>query len=328
MSKGRWRFFGICLIAFVLSFGCSVATKLLCKPAIFRQYSVKWDDSMGTIVRDIPYGDGDANKFDLYLPSDKSRETYRLVVYLHPGGFTSGDKSGDKDMLQWLCSKGYVAAGINYTLRTDENNANIYTQSMEIKSSMPKVIEEAQKLGYRIDAMGIAGGSAGGTLAMLYAYRDAKDSPVPVKMMFEAVGPCSFYPDDWDNYGLDKSPEAAAVMFSVMSGQTITPEMFGTPEYEELIKPISAYMWIDADSVPSVVAYGQYDKVQPFKGTRHLKGALEKYNVPHEFIVASHSGHGLQNDNKAYALYLQKVVEYLDRYLPVCETPPFCPPEP
>lgn len=50
-------------------------------------------------------------------------------------------------MLQWLADKEYVAAEINYTL-WDENNpdANIYTQSLEIKNSMPKVIEKAKKI--------------------------------------------------------------------------------------------------------------------------------------------------------------------------------------
>ena len=64
--------------------------------------------------------------------------------------------------------------------------------------------------------MAVSGGSAGGCLALLYAYRDAKDSPVPVKMVFEAVGPSSFYPEDWTNYGLDQNKDAAAAMFSVM----------------------------------------------------------------------------------------------------------------
>lgn len=37
-------------------------------------------------------------------------ESYGLVVYLHAGGFTSGDKNADTKMLQWLCENGYVAA--------------------------------------------------------------------------------------------------------------------------------------------------------------------------------------------------------------------------
>jgi len=69
---------------------------------------------------------------------------------------------------------------------------------------MPVVIAEAEKLGYHIDEMAISGGSAGHSLAMLYAYRDADTSPVPVRMVFGAVRPSCFYPEDWNSYGLDK----------------------------------------------------------------------------------------------------------------------------
>ena len=70
-------------------------------------------------------------------------------------------------------------------------------------SSIPYVVKEAEKLGYNIDRMAMSGGSAGGCLALIYAYRDADTSPVPVKMVFEGVGPSSFYPEDWKNYGLE-----------------------------------------------------------------------------------------------------------------------------
>ena len=59
----------------------------------------------------------------------------------------------------------------------------------KIKESIPYVIAEAEKLGYHINEMSIGGGSAGHALAMIYAYRDADESPVPVKMTFGAVGP-------------------------------------------------------------------------------------------------------------------------------------------
>ena len=45
---------------------------------------------------------------------------------------------------------------------------------MEIKQAMPVVIEEAKKLGYNINEMAISSGSAGRTLAMLYAYRNSE----------------------------------------------------------------------------------------------------------------------------------------------------------
>lgn len=313
--KMLWGF--IYVGVFIAVFIISAIFKMTYSP-LAKEFTVNWDDSVGKIYTDISYGEKEANKFDLYVPADDSRESYGLIVFLHPGGFTTGDKSGDAQILQWLCSKGYVTAGINYTFRDEEHpEASVYSQSIEIKESMPYVVAKAEKLGYKIDEMSIGGGSAGGCLALLYAYRDADTSPVPVKMVFEAVGPSCFYPEDWESYGLDKSPEAAAELFGVMAGKTITPDMFGTPRYDEEIKDISAVLWVDEDTVPTLCAYGVYDKIQPFKGSQRLAKALEKYNVPHDYIVCEHSGHGLQNDNDKYAEYMRKIIEYLDTYMPV-----------
>lgn len=195
------------ILVFILAFLCGVASKFAIKPSWAQEYSVQWSDELGTLKADIPYGDGEANKFDLYLPKDNTKESYGLVVYLHAGGFTTGDKSDDAQMLSWLCSKGYVACGINYTLRTESNNASVLTQSNEIKAAIPKVIEAAEAEGYSIDKLAMAGGSAGHTLAMLYAYRDAAEAPVPVVLTFGAVGPSCFHTEDWDNYGFDKNTE-------------------------------------------------------------------------------------------------------------------------
>lgn len=301
--------------AFLAAFVGSAVFKMTHDP-LGGATKVAWSDETGTVYTDIPYGEGEANRFDLYLPADGSKETYGLVVYLHAGGFTTGDKSDDAEILRWLCSKGYVAAGVNYTLRNEENPAaSVYTMSQDVKNSIPAVVQKAAELGRPVDRMAVAGGSAGHTLAMLYAYRDADTAPVPVKMVFGAVGPSSFCPEDWTPYGLDQNPEAAASLFSVMAGRTITPGMIGTPAFDEAVKDISAYRWVDEDSVPTLCAYGVYDKVCPFGTVRHLLGALEKYGVPHDCIEFPHSGHGLQNDSKQARLYYEKISEYLETYL-------------
>lgn len=121
------------ILVFILAFGAGVASKFAFQPGWAKEYSVAWNDELGTRVVDLPYGDGDANKFDLYLPADSGKGSYGLVVYLHAGGFTAGDKSGDVEMLSWLCKKGYVAAGINYTLFAEleggaTNGASVLTQ--------------------------------------------------------------------------------------------------------------------------------------------------------------------------------------------------------
>lgn len=190
-TKGRLKWLAIYTLAFIVVFAGSVLLKVTHQPSWAKKYKVDWSEEIGTAHFDIPYGDKEANKFDLYLPADNSKKTYGLVVYLHAGGFATGDKADDKEMLQWLTSKGYVAAGINYTLRNESNpTASVYAQSMEIKQSIPVVIEKAKELGYEIDKMAMSGGSAGHALAMIYAYRDGKESPVPVTMVFGAFVLC------------------------------------------------------------------------------------------------------------------------------------------
>lgn len=94
------------ILVFVLAFGAGAVSKVVIQPGWTKKYNVPWSDELGTRMVDLPYGDGAANKFDLYLPADTGKRNYGLVVYLHAGGFTAGDKSGDVEMLSWLCKKG------------------------------------------------------------------------------------------------------------------------------------------------------------------------------------------------------------------------------
>ena len=175
------------IVVFVISFAAGVVSKGLIKPSWSKKYEITWSDTLGTLIEDISYGEGESNKFDLYLPKDAGRENYGLVVYLHAGGFTTGDKTDDRQMLAWLCSKGYVAAGINYSLfqelNGNSNGVSVLSQSNEIKAAVPKVIEAAVNQGYNIDKMAVAGGSAGHALAMIYAHRDAAEAPVPIVLI-------------------------------------------------------------------------------------------------------------------------------------------------
>ena len=310
---------GVGILTFLLSFASGIASKFIFQPQWAKKYNVKWSSEIGTLKENFAYGDGEANKFDLYLPKDNSKSHYGLVVYLHPGGFTSGDKSGDREMLAWLCSKGYVAAGINYTLRTENNTASVLSQSLEIKAAIPKVVKASAKAGYPIDKMTIAGGSAGHTLAMIYAYRDGKSAPVPVVFTFGAVGPSSFVAEDWGIFGIgfdnDESRTAGAALFSVMSGARISSAEIADGSYLAKVHPIAAADYVPENPVPTVVAYGTWDKVQPFPASRRLESALQKNGADYQYFVLNHSGHGLQNDNKIYAAYMKSVETYLQKYM-------------
>lgn len=299
---------------FLFFFCFGILSKILLDP-LKGTAKTEWTSAVGTTYTDLSYGSEPAQKFDLYLPA-APQNSYGLIVYLHAGGFTSGDKSDDTEILKWLCSKGYVTAGINYTLfGTKTPNVSVYSQSKEIRSAIPRVIEEAKQLGYPIDRMAIAGGSAGGTLALLYAYRDGATAPVPLRFVCEMVGPPSFHHTDWTTYGLDRNAEAAAVLFSQMSGNHITAAMIEADNYTEAIKCISADLWINENSVPALLAYGKHDKICPFPTVQPLLNALNANGVPYDYYEFPHSGHGLQNDNKLYLAYLEKLEEYLETYL-------------
>ena len=320
-GNGKMKFVLLCIGVFILSTVCGAASKMI-SPSWAKQYSVKWSDEVGTLRSEISYGEGEANRFDLYLPKDNSRENYGLVIYLHAGGFTTGDKTDDKDTLAWLCSKGYVAAGINYTLRSEEHpEASVLSQSNEIRAAVPKVIEAAEAAGYHIDKMTMAGGSAGHCLAIIYAYRDGKEAPVPVVLTYGGVGPSNFHREDWSCYGLDKDTDesiiATQMLFSSMLGEMLTEEEIRDGSYLERMHIISASEWVSNNPVPTVVAYGTHDRVQAFPASLRLKAALEENNVDYKYFEFQHSGHGLQNDNAVQKQWMEAVEEYLDKYMPL-----------
>ena len=68
-------------------------------------------------------------------------------------------------------------------------------------------------------------------------------------------------------------------------------------------------------SIPTLIAYGKQDRVCPYGTVKHLVDALEANGVPYDYIECPHSGHGLQNDNKLYAQYMDLVDVYLERYM-------------
>lgn len=84
-KKGRVMWGFIYVGVFRAAFSGSAVVKMTVDPT-GGKYASRWDDSVGTVYTDLPYGEGEANKFDLYAPADKGRESYGLVIYLHAGG--------------------------------------------------------------------------------------------------------------------------------------------------------------------------------------------------------------------------------------------------
>lgn len=56
-------------------------------------------------------------------------------------------------------------------------------------------------------------------------------------------------------------------------------------------------------------------EAKPYDASVRLEAALTENNIPHEYIVFEHSGHGLQNDNKQMVEYSEAILDYLERYM-------------
>src|SRR4051794_16962752 len=83
---------------------------------VFSQFTKKTDIVYGV----APDGNGQPEKLklDLYQPKGDTISKRPVVIWVHGGGFSSGDKSDDKivDLSERFARKGYVTASINYRL--------------------------------------------------------------------------------------------------------------------------------------------------------------------------------------------------------------------
>ena len=206
MKKVAW---GIIYVLIVVAVA-AVTAYYFCTRIDVLSRTFKNNPDSYSVVKNLKYGEGIQNNFDLYLPKDKNASQFPLVVWIHGGGFVSGDKK-DAASAKDAATRGYVSASVNYTTNTDDHPSNLDKMYTEIQNSVKAVVAQAKQHGYPVNQMAITGESAGGTLAMMYAFRDGKNSPVPLKFVFQEVGPASFQPEDWADsngdikgYGKDK----------------------------------------------------------------------------------------------------------------------------
>ena len=128
---------------------------------------------LGTVDRDITYGnvDGIALKMDIYYPRI-SLETTPALVYVHGGGWTSGDKGSGDVMLDTpeLLSRGYLVASVNYRLAPQYK---FPAQIEDVKCAVRFLRANASAYGIDASRIGVWGGSAGGHLAALLGVTDS-----------------------------------------------------------------------------------------------------------------------------------------------------------
>lgn len=274
---------------------------------------VKWNDSVGSIVKCLVYDpEREETGYDLYLPARKSPNgKYSLILYIHGGGFTGGSRKDGASWCKYMASKGYVAASMDYTLHDGKHISNLNLMCSQVKECVSAIREKCAELGYPVTEMAPTGVSAGGCLASLFAYKEAKNSAIPVKFVFQQTGPMYFDPVSW---GASNNIPMQASFVSMMTGHQITEDMVVRGEHYPYVYEISPASYVDSETVPTLCAYGPKDKMVPANLKYHLLEALEKARVPYDFVEYPHSNHGLYDDPKSQRIFLKKLDEYCARY--------------
>ncbi|MBK8607008.1 MAG: alpha/beta hydrolase fold domain-containing protein [Chitinophagaceae bacterium] len=101
-------------------------------------------------------------KLDVFYPKEKSKIKRTAILFIHGGGWRSGNKSMHYPLLQELASLGYVCITPEYRLSTEA----LYPAGVhDIKTSIRWIRQHAKQYNIDVNKIVVAGHSAGGELA-------------------------------------------------------------------------------------------------------------------------------------------------------------------
>ncbi|MBR5863198.1 MAG: alpha/beta hydrolase [Alistipes sp.] len=290
----------------------------------------KWNTAEGEVMKDLAYGEGSRNRYDLYLPACEKPKA--LMLFIHGGSWISGEKEDMAWAAERYAKEGYITASINYTrlggdelgYETPYERACMPTMLDEINSSIIAIKAQCKALGYSIREMAIGGYSAGAHLTMLYSTLYATKSPIPIKFQISWVGPSDFNllfptPPNFDLVG--SLPENDSRVFYAnmnnflygISGERPTPETTAE-QIHDLKSKVSPCDLVTAQTPPAVLAYGGKDHlVNAIHGEKMVQ-ALDAVGVESSYTFFPNSGHGLESDPDSSAKLQEAILQFCEKY--------------
>ena len=214
-------------------------------------------------------------KLDLYFPSGPVRNDRPAVVFIHGGGFTGGDKAEYRSasVSADLCRAGYVVVSCNYKLGS-KSAPGVWPQNIsDCRNAVRWVRAHATELGVNPDKVGVAGGSAGGYLALMVGLSDDKsgpggDSAAKFSAKVSAV---------IDLYGV--------VNFS-KHGKGDVP---GVPASEQ--NSYLPELQCDAQDPAVLILHGTADTTVDIAQSEDMAKALRAAKTPYEYVVVEGAPH-------------------------------------
>jgi acetyl esterase/lipase len=210
---------------------------------------------------------GESLKADFYRPDNDSRPP--LVVMIHGGGWSFGDKWELQDHAREMAQAGFAAVSINYRL------APKYQMSAQVddcRQAMRWAVSQAEKWGADPTRVCLWGYSAGAHLAAMLATDPQMGDP-QISAVVAGGAPCEF------SFIPAESPAIAGVM-----GGTRVEK----PSAYEKASPL---VHASQDDCPFFFFHGTSDLIVPQTSSQLLHSKLCELNVESEYYSVDGRGH-------------------------------------
>jgi acetyl esterase/lipase len=241
-------------------------------------------------------------KMDLYFPA--SGGPWPVLVFVHGGSWTEGDKAEAAEMQKNMNEQGYVLVSINYRLYP---TVRFPAMIEDVKCAIRSLRANASQFNIDPNRIAVRGDSAGGHLVSLLATSDPANG--------------------WDGgeYSDQSSRIQAAIVlapatdfsqeFSNDDIQMLVYVAFGTRN----IPAASPITHITSDDPPFLLIHGNRDPVIPFEQSQSMYDALQKAGVPAELVVVENADHSLTAPDGSAKPTLEEIdqliLDFLAKYL-------------
>lgn len=239
-------------------------------------------------VSGIPFADVDETQLhlDLYIPEDV--ESPPLVIFIHGGGWRSGNRNGAPNAA--LLEAGYAVAKIEYRLSTQ---ATFPAQIHDCKAALQWLRAHASEYGYDASRIGMMGQSAGAHLSLLLGFTadDPRydrqgaahaDQSTRVAAIVDFYGPADFILRSQDQPGQTEDPNGRVY------------QLLGGPVQQnlEMATLASPTLQVTSDDPPVLIFHGSADPKVLMNQSESLRDALSEAGVPVELHVVEGGKHG------------------------------------
>lgn len=259
------------------------------------------------VENDVEYGRaGDRSLLlDIARPKEPAEAKLPVIVFIHGGGWRSGDKAGGLRQLMPLVASGdYVGASVNYRL---SGEATWPAQIHDCKAAIRWVRANAEKYGVDPQRIGVWGGSAGGHLVNMLGTSGGVEklegscgSPNESSRVSCVVAFCG--PSDFTGAAKVEGGREPSAVTALLGGSI--------EEKAELAKEASPITYVSEDDPPFLLVHGTADPIVPLEHAEKLQNALREAGVSATLVKIEGGGHGVGGPE-----VIQRVRAFFDKHL-------------